>query len=46
MFSKNISGLGEVMQIKVTDQEIAEEENTAVKFETFHYDDFIQIDIF
>ena len=34
------------MQIKVNEGEIKEDKNCEVKFDTFHFDDFVQIDVF
>lgn len=41
MFSKEASQMGEVLQYKVSEHALE-----PVKFDTYHYDDFIQIDMF
>ena len=46
VFSKDVGHLGDKMTYKVNQEDILAETPMDIKFETFHYDDFIQIDVF
>jgi hypothetical protein len=43
MFTKDINLQGEKMQIKINEHEIGKAD---IKFDTFHFDDFVQVDVF
>lgn len=46
LFTKDTGKGGDTMVYKVTEKEITTNKNSEVKFETFHSDDFIQLELF
>jgi Ca2+-dependent lipid-binding protein len=46
LFTKDVGKNGDTMVYKITENEIKKNENCEVKYETFHTDDFIQLELF
>ena len=46
LFTKDISRLGETMVYKITEQDIVDDKDAMIKYDTFHYDDFIELEVF
>ena len=48
LFSKDSGPGGEEMQQKITEKELKDDDasNDVIKFETFHYDDFVKLEVF
>ena len=43
LFTKDISRLGETMVYKITEQDIADDKDAMIKYDTFYYDVFIEL---
>jgi len=48
LFTKDVGQGGETMQYKITEAELNDEDasNDVIRFETFHYDDYIKLEVF
>lgn len=46
LFSKDCGKNGDTMVYKITEKDIEKNQNCDIKFETFHSDDFIQLELF
>ena len=46
LFTKDCGKNGDTMVYKLTQNQILNNENATIKYETFHYDDFIQLELF
>lgn len=41
LFTKDVSRIGETLVYKITEEDIAADRDTLIKYDTYHYDDFI-----
>ena len=46
LFTKDVSRIGETLEYKITEEDIEADRDTLIKYDTFHYDDFIQLEVF
>jgi len=46
LFTKDISRIGETLEYKITEQDIKDDRDTWMKWDTYHFDDFIQLEVF